>query len=516
MKRVLTVLFAIGLIIFLLAGGVLSAYAVGALAENYLFVGASRLTNIIFLMLVFVMIIATLLTLAERKWSALMQDRIGPNRARINLPVLRNMDLAGLPFVLADSVKMLTKEAFVPEKANRFLFNLGPLLAFAPAFALFAIVPAGPSVQLWDAKVDMVVATPDFGLLYLFAIASLAVYGTALAGWASNNKFALLGGVRASSQMISYEVALGLSLVGIMLAFASVQLPTIVGNLASEPVAQAGVQAGQSSGQARYLWQWSGVGGGFDLGLPAWGILLQPLGFILFFAAAFAETKRAPFDVPEGESEIIGYFVEYSGMQFGLFMISEFVEVVVLSGVVAALFFGGYHLPFGGEWLATQLRDYPLVYATALGTFFWIKVLLLCYLQLLIRWTFPRFRYDQIQTLGWKMLLPAGLVNVFVSGALVLWDPSLRYLALFGLLQIGVLIALTLSSKGGAVESHGHGGGHGHGHGALGSGHDDHGHGLPAGAHGHAALPAHGHATSNLGGHAPAGAHAGAHSTSTH
>jgi NADH-quinone oxidoreductase subunit H len=147
-------------------------------------------------------------------------------------------------------------------------------------------------------------------------------------------------------------------------------------------------------------------------------------------------------------------------MQFGLFMISEFVEIVVLSGVTAALFFGGYHLPFGGEWLATQLKDQPLVYATLLGTFFWVKVLLLCFLQLLIRWTFPRFRYDQIQTLGWKMLLPLGLANVFVSGALVLWDPSLRMLAIAGMLELGVLLALTLSRKE-AQEAHGPGGGHG-------------------------------------------------------
>jgi len=470
MNRILTVLFATGFILFLLAGGVASAYAVGGLVEKYGFDGASRLTNILFLMLIFVMIIATLLTLAERKWSALMQDRIGPNRARIALPGLKNRALAGLPFVAADSLKMLTKEAFRPENANKLLFNLGPLLAFAPVFALFAIVPAGPTVNLWGREVAMVVGTPDFGLLYLFAIASLAVYGTALAGWASNNKFALLGGVRASSQMISYEVALGLSLVGIMLAFSSVQLPEIVGTLAAET-------GGQAAGQARYLWQWTGgaAGEGFDIGLPAWGILLQPVGFIGFFAAAFAETKRAPFDVPEGESEIIGYFVEYSGMQFGLFMISEFVEVVVLSGVTAALFFGGYHLPFGGEWVASHLKDSPLVYATLLGTFFWVKVLLLCFLQLLIRWTFPRFRYDQIQTLGWKMLLPVGLANVFISGALVLWDPSLRWLALFGILQLGVLLALTLSRK---------------------------------------ETVAQGHAASSLGGHAPA--HAGAHPGSTH
>src|SRR6186713_2317778 len=165
MSRILTVLFAIGFIIGLLAAVVLGTYVVGGLAEQYLFTGASRLTNILFLMLIFVMIIATLLTLAERKWSALMQDRIGPNRARIGLPGLKDMPLAGLPFVLADSVKMLTKEAFHPQHANRFLFNLGPMLAFAPVFALFAIVPAGPTVNLWGHEVAMVVGTPDFGLL---------------------------------------------------------------------------------------------------------------------------------------------------------------------------------------------------------------------------------------------------------------------------------------------------------------------------------------------------------------
>lgn len=469
MKRVLVVLFIFGLLVGGMAGVTAAAYGVGYLAEGW-FAGASRLTNIIFLMLVFVMVIATLLTLAERKWSALMQDRVGPNRARINLPGLRNLSLAGAPHMITDALKMLVKEDFVPEKANKLLFKLGPILAFAPVFALFAVVPAGPSIS-WDGRVvDMVVATPDFGMLYLLAIASLAVYGTSLAGWASNNKFALLGGVRASSQMISYEVALGLSLIGLFMAFSTVQLPALIG------------------GQAQYLWRLGE--GGFDLGLPAWGIFLQPIGFLTFFAASFAETKRAPFDSPEGESEIIGYFVEYSGMKFGLFMLSEFIEVVILGGVTVVLFFGGWHLPFGGEWLAAQ-GLHPWLYGTILGTVFWLKVLALIWVQLLIRWTFPRFRYDQIQTLGWKMLLPLGLVNVFVTGALILWDPSLRLLGLFGLLEIGILLALTLSGGKQAEEAHG-AGGHDHGHGA----HDDHGH----------ALPSHAHATAHT-----TDAHAGAH-----
>ncbi|NVJ10567.1 NADH-quinone oxidoreductase subunit H [Myxococcus sp. AM001] len=480
MSRVLTILVAMFTIVFLMAGGMASAYLVGGLVEEHWFTGASRLTNVLFLVLIFVMVIATLLTMAERKWSAFIQDRMGPNRARIALPGLKNRSLGGLPHILTDVLKMLTKEDLIPATANRFMFNLGPILAFAPTFALFAVVPAGPSVQVFGRNVDMVVATPDFGVLYVLAIASLAVYGTALAGWASNNKFALLGGVRATSQMISYEVALGLSLVGLFLTFSSVQFPAIIGDIGS---ALTG-----GTGQAQYLWRTDGA---FDLGLPAWGIFIQPLGFLLFFAASFAETKRAPFDLPEGESEIIGYFVEYSGMKFGLFMISEFVEVVVLAGVTTALFFGGYHLPFGNEWLANLpvMQEHGWLLGTILGTVFWLKVLFLIWVQLLIRWTFPRFRYDQIQSLGWKILLPIGLVNVFVTGALVLWDPSLRALAILGLAEIGLLVVLTTTTKvpeGGGAHGGAHGAhGHDHGHGGHGA------HDVPAHAHGAAPASTH-------------------------
>ena len=252
----------------------------GGLAEEKLFAGASRPTNIVFLMLIFVMIIATLLTMAERvRAEPLMQNRIGPNRAKLG-PI--KSPLMGLPHILTDSLKMLTKERLPRER--KFLFNLGPALAFA------RYSRSSPwcrwAVRWGDSVVDMVVATPDFGLLYLLAIASLAVYGTALAGWSSNNKFALLGGVRASSQMISYEVALGLSLVGLMIAFSTVQLSPMVGQLANE------TGTGVASGQARYL------AASENFGLPARGIVLQPLGFILFFV--LRRDQARPFDLARG------------------------------------------------------------------------------------------------------------------------------------------------------------------------------------------------------------------------
>ncbi len=467
--RALTTVLAMGFILFSLFAHMAITYLAGGYLEmkfGQTIPGIHHLVNIFSLMLTVVMVIATLLTLAERKWSAMMQDRIGPNRARINLPVIKNFSIAGVPHILTDVFKMLTKEAFRPAGASKFLFNLAPILAFAPAFALFAVVPAGPTVTVFDQTVSMVPTNPDFGVLFIFAIASLAVYGTSLAGWSSNNKFALLGGVRASSQMISYEVALGLSLVGMMMAFSTVRL--------------AG-DDGMSALQAKPLY--SAFLGDIDIGLPQWGVILQPIGFLLFFAAAFAETKRAPFDTPEGESEIVGYFLEYSGMQFGLFMISEFVEVVILSGVLTAIFFGGWSLPIGNVWLQnlSVMKEYPWVLGAFGGMVFWVKVILLCYLQLAIRWTFPRFRYDQVQTLGWKILLPLGLVNLFVTGALILFDPTLRSLGLFGLLEIGVILFLTVtpSRQQRAEAAHS---ASGHGHGALGaSGHAASA--LPHGAH---------------------------------
>jgi NADH-quinone oxidoreductase subunit H len=391
-----------------LAAGALAGLAVEAgLPASY---GAAA-SNLLFLMVVFLMVSSSFLTIGERKWSALMQNRVGPNRIRI----LGN-PLAGLPYLAADALKMLTKENIEPALRSRLLYELAPVVSFAPAFVLFAVVPVGPEALVGGQRVSLQVANPDAGLLYLFAIASLAVYGTSLAGWASNNKFALLGGVRASSQMISYEVSLGLSLVGAMMAYGTLRLDVM------------------SLRQGDLLWGW----------LPALGVLLQPVGLVLFFTSAFAETKRAPFDLPEGESEIVGYFVEYPGMKFGMMMLAEFIEIVVLSGVTAAVFFGGWHPVLFEGWLRTNLQ--PVAFAAVCAACFLGKTLFLAWVQLAIRWTLPRFRFDQIQKLCWKMMFPAALLNVFVTGALVIADPSLEALAAVGLLELAALAGLTAAA----------------------------------------------------------------------
>jgi NADH-quinone oxidoreductase subunit H len=397
----------------------------------------SAVANAVTLMLVTLMTLAALLTVAERKWSAAMQDRVGANR----ILVAGRFPLGGIPYLLADALKMLTKESIFPAARSKFLFELAPVLAFAPTFALFAVVPVGPEVKVFGQQVGMWVASPDAGLLWIFALAGLSVYGTTLAGWASNNRMGLLGAVRASAQMVSYEVSLGLSLVGVMLAYRTL-------NLQQMAVAQGQTVLGP---------------------LPALGILLQPLGLLVFFTSSFAETKRAPFDLPEGESEIVGYFVEYSGMKFGLLFLAEFVEVVILAAVTTAIFLGGWHPIFFEGWLRANLD--PMVYGAVCATAFLAKVIILTWLQLIIRWLLPRFRYDQIQSLCWKLLLPGALINIFVTAAAVLVDPSLELLAWIGLVEIVAMAAITLAV------SRPQGAAHGHGHDAH--GHDD--------AHGHAA-----------------------------
>ena len=427
MKRTVGMIVAIGA---LLAGMVvlslLCYLAAGALAGVAVKLGAppsygAAVANALTILLVVVMVTASLLTVAERKWSALMQQRIGANR----ILVFGN-PLGGVPYLLADALKMLTKEATSPATRSRLMFELAPVLSFAPVFMLFAVIPVGPEVTVLGQRVALMVASPDAGLLYIFAISSVAVYGTSLGGWASNNKAGLLGGVRASSQMISYEVSLGLSLVGLMMAYRTLRLDEMV-------VAQGRPVLGF---------------------LPALGILLQPAAFLIFFASAFAETKRAPFDLPEGESEIVGYFVEYSGMKFGMMFLAEFVEIVVLAGMVVALFLGGWHPILFEGWLRANLS--PLWFAAVGGGAFLAKMVFLTWLQLMLRWLLPRFRYDQIQLLCWKMLLPAAIANVFITGAVILIDPSLTLLAWIGLAEIVLFVGVTAVAARAPAEEHGH------------------------------------------------------------
>ena len=337
--------------------------------------------------------LAGLLTWAERKQSAVMQDRIGPNRANLG-----RITALGLLHPLADGIKMITKEDFIPEGAHRTLHTLAPAAAMFPALVVFAVIPFGDVVYLFGREIPLQVANLNVGIVYIFAISSLAVYGTMLAGWASNNNYALLGGLRASSQMISYELSMGLSILGILMIYQSARLDVIVRQ------------------QGELLW-------GF---LPMWGIVVQPLAFCLFLAAALAENKRVPFDLPEGESEIIGYFVEYSSMKFGMFFLAEFVEIIIVAGLTTTLFFGGWQVPYlqadGFHWpfaLGTWALPHWLVVCMQVGAFSF-KVLVGCWILLVVRWSLPRFRYDQVMRLGWKVLLPLALVNLLVTAIVVL------------------------------------------------------------------------------------------------
>jgi NADH-quinone oxidoreductase subunit H len=434
---------------------------------------SQALGTIVSLILILVMITATLLTMGDRKWSALMQDRVGPNRARLSIiPFLKDKPLRGLPHILADVLKMLFKEDFMPEGAwgNSLLFNLAPLLAFAPAFMLFAVVPVSPEVTFFGERMQLLVAKVDWGILYVFALASIAVFGTALAGWTSNNKLALLGGLRASAQLVSYEVTLGLTLVGAFIVFGSLRLDYMaVSQGMLETAIRSAVAAGERTGQIllhddSLLFGW----------LPAWGLVFQPLGLILFLVAAQAEIKRAPFDTPEGESEIIGYFLEYSGLKSGMFLIAEYAETVVVAGIVTTIFLGGYHVP----WLEPTIVH---VFNNALGFsgFAWlavlqvfsfvVKMLFIVWLMFIARWAFPRFRYDQIMRLGWKMMLPVSLANVAISAGIYLLAGRDGLAWMGGIEWVAILAFIALSAR-----SHGEGGEGDHANHHDASGHDAH------------------------------------------
>ncbi len=381
------------------------------------------------MMLLFVMNVAALLTWLDRRGGAMIQDRVGPNRAMIKIGKVE-LRLAGLLHAAADGVKFFFKEDFMPPKADKLLFSLAPILSMAPVFCLVAVIPfgdtlcygpglftaapgqsiafVGPAAGFATATcaagmtpISLAVTPLNVGLLYIFAISGQGIIGAAIAGWSSDNKFSLMGALRAASQMVSYEVAIGLSIVGCLMTYGTVNLTDAV------------------------RWQADN----------AWGMFVQPLGFLLFFVASIAENKRIPFDLPEAESELVsGYFTEYSGMKFGMFYLGEYAEVVTSSMILVTLFLGGWHIPFMhangpqihvGTWmLETQSWYHWAVVLTGSLAFFG-KTLLVCWFQHIVRWSLPRFRYDQLMRLGWTILLPLSLGNIVVTGGILLFIKSL-------------------------------------------------------------------------------------------
>jgi len=318
----------------------------------------------------------------ERRGAGFMQDRVGPNR--VTVFGFRN---AGLMQPIADALKLLVKEEFMPEKADRFLFFLAPALSMIPALLTFMVIPFGDVLVLGKYEIPLQVADLNVGVLFIFAIASLGVFGIVLGGWSPDNKYSILGGLRSSAQMISYEISMGLSIIGILIVFETVRLNEIV----------------QMQGDLLF---------GF---LPRWGIVVQPLGFLLFFIAALAETNRIPFDLPEAEAEIVaGYHLEYSSFKFSLFFMAEYVNMMVASALIVSLFLGGWQIP----WLPTEVlvdQFGPLVAAVLQVAAFAAKLWFIMWVFVWIRWTLPRFRYDQLMSLGWRVMLPLALGNIFVT-----------------------------------------------------------------------------------------------------
>lgn len=347
--------------------------------------------RVMFVML-FVLNLGGMLTWVERKQSAIMQDRIGANRASIF-----GFRLIGLLHPIADALKMLTKEDFLPARADRFLFKLAPFVSVFFSLAAFASIPFGDTLRVAGREIPLQAVTLNVGILYVFAMLSLGVYGVMMAGWSSANNYALLGGQRAAALMISAEIAIGASIMGVIMVYGSLNLMEIV------------------RAQGALLWGW----------IPLWGIVTQPLAFILFLTAGVAATKRTPFDMPEGESEIIGYFVEYSGMKFGMFLMADFLETVVIAGMVTSLFLGGWQVPylfadgFHFPWGASLGLPHLVVALLQVGSFI-LKVVGMIFILMLVRWTLPRFRYDQAMRLGWLGLFPLSILNIVVTAVVLL------------------------------------------------------------------------------------------------
>jgi NADH-quinone oxidoreductase subunit H len=319
------------------------------------------------------MIIALYSTYAERKVAAFMQDRIGPNRA----------GPWGILQPFADGIKMFTKEEITPNTSDKLLFLLGPSIAMLTALMTSAVVPWGPDIQLAGGTFSLTVANINVAVLYVFGVVSMGVYGILVGGWASNNKYSLLGAVRASSQMISYELAMGLSLVALIMTTGTMNIREIV-------EMQHGIH---------------------------WNIWYQPLSFFLFIICAFAECNRAPFDLPECETELVGgYHTEYSSMKLGFYLFAEYINMFISSTIIAALFFGGYNFPF------MHKLGLPVNVLSMIGVaVFFIKILFFIFLFMWVRWTLPRFRFDQLIRLGWKILIPLAFLNIIITGAIMVY-----------------------------------------------------------------------------------------------
>lgn len=317
------------------------------------------------------LVVAMYSTYAERKVAAFMQDRLGPNRA----------GPFGLLQPLADGVKMFMKEEIIPTVSSKFLFILGPSVAMFTACITGAVVPWGPALHISGIAYPLQVTDINIGILYIMAVTSIGVYGIMIGGWASNNKYSLLGALRASSQMISYEIAMGLAIIALVMHTGTLSLNKI-----------AAMQTG---------WHWN--------------IIYQPLGFLIFLICAFAETNRTPFDLPESDSELIGgYHTEYSSMKLGFYLFAEYINMFISSAIMSTLYFGGYNIPLIGR------LGLPENVVAILGVIFlFAKIVFFIFFFMWIRWTLPRFRYDQLMNLGWKVLIPLSMFNVALTGTLM-------------------------------------------------------------------------------------------------
>jgi len=333
------------------------------------------LYKVVLVVIVFLisLLIAMYSTYGERKVAAFMQDRLGPNRA----------GPFGILQPVADGVKMFMKEEIIPEVSNKFLFILGPSLAMFTSCITGAVIPWGTSLHIAGHDFPLQVTDINIGILYILAITSIGVYGIMIGGWASNNKYSLLGALRASSQMISYEVAMGLAIIALVMTTGTLSLKGI-----------AAQQAG---------WHWN--------------LFYQPLGFLIFLICAFAETNRTPFDLPESDSELIGgYHTEYSSMKLGFYLFAEYINMFISSAIISTLYFGGYNMPFIG-----RLGLSPNVAAILGIVFLFAKIFFFIFFYMWVRWTVPRFRFDQLMNLGWKILIPLSIFNVAITGAVILF-----------------------------------------------------------------------------------------------